>query len=78
MLWKSQKSDVHIWQYDELGRVWTGSKVCKFVKNSEIGSRLQWSWLWSCPSPSACRRIPVPPLLVSMELSVQAAIKVRV
>ena len=36
MLWKSQKSDVHIWQYDEVGRVWTGSKIDKFVKSSEI------------------------------------------
>ena len=36
MLWKSQKSDVHIWQYDEAGRVWTGSKIDKFVKSSEI------------------------------------------
>ena len=36
MLWKSQKSDVHIWQYDEAGLVWTGSKIDKFVKSSEI------------------------------------------
>ena len=36
MLWKSQKSDVHIWQYGELGRVWIGSKIDKFVKSSEI------------------------------------------
>ena len=36
MLWKSQKSDVHIWQYDEVGRVWIGSKIDKFVKSSEI------------------------------------------
>ena len=36
MLWKSWKSDVHIWQYDEARRVWTGLKVCNFVKSSEI------------------------------------------
>ena len=36
MLWKSQKSDVHIWQYDEARRVWTGSKIDKFVESSEI------------------------------------------
>ena len=36
MLWKSQKSDVHIWQYDEVGRVWADSKTDKFVKSSEI------------------------------------------
>ena len=36
MLWKSQKSDVHIWQYDEVGRVWIDSKIDKFVKSSEI------------------------------------------
>ena len=36
MLWKSQKSDVHIWQYGEAGQAWTGSKTDKFVKSSEI------------------------------------------
>ena len=25
-----------MWQYDEAGRVWTGSKIDKFVKSSEI------------------------------------------
>ena len=36
VLWKLKKSDVHIWQYDEVGWVWIGSKIEKFVKSSEI------------------------------------------
>ena len=36
MLWKFQKADVHIRQYGEAGRVWTDSKIDKFVKSSEI------------------------------------------
>ena len=36
MLWKFRKPNVHIWQYDEARRVWTGSKIDKFVKSSEI------------------------------------------
>ncbi len=35
-LWKFRKPNVHMWQYDEVGRVWTGSKTDKFVKSSEI------------------------------------------
>ena len=53
MLWKSQKPGVYVWQYDEAGRVWTGSKVCKFVKSSEIVNicRLAvdiWQNFWYC------------------------------
>ena len=36
VLWKFRKPNVHIWQYDEAGLVWTGSKIDKFVKSSEI------------------------------------------
>ena len=36
MLWKFRKPNVHIWQYDEVGWVWIGSKIDKFVKSSEI------------------------------------------
>jgi len=36
VLWKFGKPNVHMWQYDEAGRVWIGSKIDKFVKSSEI------------------------------------------
>ena len=49
MLWKSQKSDVHILQYGEAGQAWTGSKTDKFVKSSEIVDicRLAVDILWN-------------------------------
>ena len=36
MLWEFKRPNVRMWQYDEVGQVWTGSKIDKFVKSSKI------------------------------------------
>ena len=36
VLWEFKRPNVRMWQYDEVGQVWTGSKIDKFVKSSEI------------------------------------------